>query len=108
MSGLGDGRLRPEVRAFAEAMEAKLRENDHKGGWKDDAASRLLRRLEEELDELRLALYNGSLNGDDWRSIVLREAADVGNFAMMLADVAGGLVYEDTAAASPSEIGEVK
>lgn len=37
--------VRPEVAAFAIAMERKLRKNDHKGGWQDDAPEALLARL---------------------------------------------------------------
>lgn len=44
---LAVGRLRPEVRWFAGLMEDKLRENDHKGGWRRamDAAEELLNEL---------------------------------------------------------------
>lgn len=72
--------LRPQLRDFANRMEHKLRQNDHKGGWQDCASDWLLRRLEEELQELRIALATGTLLD------VEEEAADVANFAMMLAD----------------------
>ena len=47
-------KLRLEVAAFAELMELKLRENDHKGkkGWKKDSAQILLSRLCDELAEV--------------------------------------------------------
>lgn len=98
--------LRPEVAAFAQAMEAKLRENDHKGrvGWKGEDTNWLLRRLREETDELasvvaRQAIGAAQYTGEaaqnerrDWyRPEVTREAADVANFAMMIADVCGAL-----------------
>ena len=67
-------------------MEAKLRENDHKGGWQGDTATSLLKRLREETDEVEQALMA-------WEpELVLREAADVANFAMMIADNRGGLL----------------
>jgi hypothetical protein len=96
--------LRPEVRAFAEAMETKLRANDHKGGWQDDAASRLMRRLHEETAELEAALGNSDLKGSAWQALVRREAADVGNFAMMVADVCGSLKAQCPATSSGSAV----
>jgi NTP pyrophosphatase (non-canonical NTP hydrolase) len=83
---------RPEIVAFANLMEAKLRANDHKGGWRNDRAADLHSRLLEEAEELFDAL--------NWRSAFLgaadperigSEAADVANFAMMIADVCGAL-----------------
>jgi hypothetical protein len=73
---------RKEVRAFAAAMELKLRENDWKGGWrglKDKAM--LIRRTLGELQELLLAMEEGRP--------ALPEAADAANFLMMLVDVYG-------------------
>lgn len=67
----------PYVLAFARLMEAKLEKNRHKGnreGWLKDFA-----RLREELAELEAATDRPS-NGD-----VPGEAADVANFAMMIA-----------------------
>lgn len=97
--GLG-GEWRPEVVAFADLMEAKLRENDHKGGWKTEDAEDLFGRLGAECVELSEAIGLWRIQ-DDWRSAALhlpacrknvaREAADVANFAMMIADVCGAL-----------------
>lgn len=73
--------LRREVAAFAGEMEARLRANEHKGGWQDCASNELLVMLLKEVSELAEALY--------WRASsneVRREAADVANFAMMIAD----------------------
>ena len=82
--------LRPEVAAFAKAMEAKLKENDHKGGWNrgEDTPDELMARLLEEAEELENALH--PMRKRDPKRI-LREAADVANFAMMVADVCGAL-----------------
>jgi hypothetical protein len=81
--------LRPEVLAFAYAMEAQLRANDHKGGWKDCRISYLFERLEEEAKELRSTMFGNEK--DRLHSKILPEAAGVANFAMMLADVTGSL-----------------
>jgi NTP pyrophosphatase (non-canonical NTP hydrolase) len=107
---------RAEVVAFANAMERELRENDHKGGWSEDAPHELLRRLIEETAEVVRVLQpeKGSADfyaaaamldsaagllrrwGPDLRTTgepeaVLGECADVGNFALMLADRLGAL-----------------
>lgn len=79
--------LRPEVAAFAQATEARLRANDHKPGWKGDDPGRLMERLREEVDEVRDELSPTSRS----REYIAAECADVANFAMMIADVCGGL-----------------
>lgn len=98
--------VRPEVAAFALLMERKLRENDHKGGWQSESTAYLSRRCGNELKELRealAALHRDRMRG--WPPIdaskrakliatIGREAADVANFAMMLADVSGALLTE--------------
>ena len=89
----------PSVRAFANRMEAKLDENIHKGdrdGWLKDVPHDLLRRLREEVDELEEAMKFWGSHGADGQipaavDRITREAADVGNFAMMIADWYGGL-----------------
>ncbi len=72
--------LRPEVLAFALAMEKRLRDNDHKAGWHEASDQYLLHRLYEEVIELQWAL------AEPQEDNVIREAADVANFSMMLAD----------------------
>jgi hypothetical protein len=81
------------VDGFAREMERKLSENRHKGdrdGWRTLTAGELLSRLEGEVRELRAAV-NGLLDTEDGEGerAVVREAADVGNFAMMIADTVG-------------------
>jgi hypothetical protein len=100
--------LRPEVVAFALLMEGRLSANDHKGGWKDDRPESLLRACQTEIRELSAELLdlnthrvfsagegpNKEHHLNELRLAIARvghEAADVGNFAMMVADVAGSL-----------------
>ena len=79
---------RPSVLWFADRMEAKLRKNDHKGGWKASELSELLVLLEKEVAELGQAAFrlacleitDSTIHG------VIDEAVDVANFAMMIAD----------------------
>jgi NTP pyrophosphatase (non-canonical NTP hydrolase) len=72
--------LRPEVRIFAEAMELKLSENEHKPGWDWTSPEWLFGRLLDEVEELREAILSNQNT-----HVVTREAADVANFAMMIA-----------------------
>ncbi len=76
-------KLRPEVVAFARAMERKLRKHDSargKRGWRNASIYWVMLRLMEETGELaRVVRRRGS-------QTVLDEAADVGNLAMMVAD----------------------
>ena len=79
-------RPRREVAAFARLMERELRANDHKGGWKAWQTVSALVRLREETDELATALLR-----NESPSVIGEEAADIANFAMMIADMAGAL-----------------
>jgi NTP pyrophosphatase (non-canonical NTP hydrolase) len=74
--------IRPEVRMFAVQMETQLRANDHKPGWSGDRLVDLLQRIYDEAHEL-----NEAINCDGGRpERIIKEAADVANFAMMIAD----------------------
>ena len=77
--------IRSEVVAFARLMEDRLQVNEHKGGWKNCQLDWLLERLKGETAELEHELNTGNYIWVD------KEAADVGNFAMMITDVAGRL-----------------
>jgi len=69
-------KIRKEVMWFARRMELKLRENDHKDHWTGCDFEYLFRRLMEESTELHAAFLDDQID----------EAADVANFAMMIAD----------------------
>lgn len=73
--------VRPEVARHALLMERKLKDNDHKTHWRNMDLPYLLKRLHQEMEELKEAIVKGKSPRDvEW------EAADVGNFAMMIAD----------------------
>lgn len=79
--------IRSDVMAFAQMMEAKLRKHDDAHGtqWKKADIADLFRSLEEHCDKLEYDVRHpvpGRLGAS---------AADVGNIAMMIADVAGAL-----------------
>lgn len=69
-------KIRPEIVAFAAAMESKMRKHDADRGdsWKKCNIDFLHQRIEEEMSEMSLA------DGDE----ISDEAVDVGNFAMMI------------------------
>lgn len=78
----------PLVLAFSKRMEAKLELNRHKGdreGWLGCKVGDLLARLKQETEELETALRRVPSLGTQ---NVADEAADVANFAMMIADLA--------------------
>lgn len=77
----GVGELRESVAWFASIMERELRANDHKPGWKNDRAVDLLDRVFDEAHELNAAIAAGGRS-----ERIIKEAADVANFAMMIAD----------------------
>lgn len=72
---------RPEVNWFAKQMELKLRANDHKRHWSEVHLDYLIDRLFQEANELWRAIQNGEPAAN-----IVKEAADVANFAMMIAD----------------------
>jgi hypothetical protein len=76
--------LRPEVRAFAVAMEQQLQRHDDRPGWKGETPSWLLYRVRQEMGELAEEVLGPCVPAE-----VLGEAAGVANFAMMVADVCG-------------------
>ena len=71
-----------EILRFATVMQTKLDENDHKRHWSLYSPAWLLNRLRQEAGELERAIASGAPADE-----VEREAADVANFAMMVADV---------------------
>lgn len=79
------------VESFADLMEQRLSKNDHKGGWEDESNKYLIERIEEELEELKEAIIAVETNNSSWLrqqlyKSIRDEAADVANFAMMIAD----------------------
>jgi NTP pyrophosphatase (non-canonical NTP hydrolase) len=81
-SGKFNDEVRSEVQWFCKQMESKLQENDHKKHWSTMHPDYLIERLYQEASELWEAI------GKRDASEIVKEAADVANFAMMIADVA--------------------
>lgn len=72
-------RLRSSVKWFAQLMEQKLRDNDHKDHWSYSTEGYLIGRITDEYAELKRAK---SFNDK------IEECVDIANFAMMIADCA--------------------
>jgi hypothetical protein len=89
--------VRPEVQWFAIEMEKKLALNDHKTGWKDCEVDWLIERLECEVTELKDEWWKrkndfGRNAGEGFmftasNQDLIKECADIANFAMMVADL---------------------
>lgn len=94
-----------EILGFSDEMRAKLRENDHKGAWGEVSIDYLIYALLDEVQELLEELHADAGLLCDFEALkydfgerrlpmdkkidrekIRREAADVGNFAMMLWD----------------------
>lgn len=67
---------------FTGKMDEMLDKNSFKTGWKSLSFKWLLYRLRQETKELKQELNKKPMNFDK----VIKESADVANFAMMLAD----------------------
>lgn len=65
---------------FQNVQLAKLIENVHKGSWKERTIPFLLKRIKQEIEELEHAIELGNHNE------IYREAGDIANFAMFIAD----------------------
>lgn len=70
-------KLRASVKWFAQRMEQKLRDNDHKDHWSNSSQGYLIGRIADELKELKSAKFINDR---------IDECTDIANFAMMVAD----------------------
>ncbi len=84
---------RLSVKYFGIEQEKKLQEKEYKGGWENLELLDLMYLLEGEVNELNQAIYlyeravyeNSKFLNQLAREVV-RESADCGNYAMMIAD----------------------
>lgn len=66
---------------FAQLMEQELRANEHKAGWEGLSIPYLLERIHANLAQLERAIQHGQPS-----QTIAGQAADAGNFLMMLCD----------------------
>lgn len=79
-----------ELEIFFGICKSKLAANEHKGSWEDQSVMGLCRWIRVEVKELEQACFDKRLKGNP-PGEVAREAADVANLAMMVADIMGEL-----------------
>lgn len=80
--------MRKAVTWFAKQMECKLRKNDAKKGcygWLVCSDLWLFKRLIDEVIELEKELEKVDKHNKERDSLIIKEAVDVANFAMMIA-----------------------
>lgn len=80
-----DGSNVPLVKLLADAMLDKLNANNHKVHWNECSIDYLKTRLIQEVNELFEEIHKWDNNVGD-PDCVLSEAADVANFAAMIAE----------------------
>lgn len=72
------------IAMFGEAMRERLVANNWKGGWSSMTPKQILRRVEQEVRELRRAVEERTVKPETHKRRVIKEAADVGNFLAFL------------------------
>lgn len=75
-------RYKEDLEWFVTEMETKLDSNNYKGTWKNDSINRLFDMLEDEADELFSEITEINVSNEN----IIKECADVANFAMMIAE----------------------
>ena len=85
------GMIRNSIEWFLREMQEELLKHLDRPGWKREKWEYLLGRLEEETEELKTALASfHTLRGESGeyfkkKKQIVKECADVANFAMMIA-----------------------
>ncbi|OFC94614.1 hypothetical protein BTGOE4_10040 [Bacillus thuringiensis] len=79
--------IRSEVKWFAEHMESKLKENEHKTGWTDCTVDFLSSQIRKNLNELDSMFQELPSNYSVFSANVIRQCSDMANYAMMIADI---------------------
>lgn len=79
--------IRSEVKWFAEHMESKLKENEHKTGWTDCTVDFLSSQIRKNLNELDSMFQELPSNYSVFSTNVIRQCSDIANYAMMIADI---------------------
>jgi hypothetical protein len=80
-----DQEIRPELAAFAKAMETRLKENSHRGDWRTFNFYYLAACLTANLGHMIRAFQA------DKPDAVLQSATDTANYAMMISELYGNL-----------------
>lgn len=89
---------RVPLRIFMDAMEVKLRKNEHKTTWREKPIEALFRLMQLEMEEFRVALEFFAIKE------ARAELPDIANFAMFLYDRLG-MLDQDKGAGETACIG---
>jgi hypothetical protein len=73
---------RAEIEWFSRRMESRLASNERRGTWKATGDIFLLDHLHKNVHELAIAILSQEFDPEK----IVDAAADVGNYALMLAD----------------------
>lgn len=85
------GMIRNSIEWFSREMQGELLKHLDRPGWRREKWEYLLGRLEEEVEELKVALASfHTFQGDSGEHFkkkkqIVKECADVSNFSMMIA-----------------------
>lgn len=79
-------RMRNALKIFADRMEEELRKNDFRGGWKKENPEMMMAKLWDEMYDLDDQVDH-YLAGKGDREQIMKEAVDVANYAMFVADI---------------------
>ncbi len=77
--------IRPEIAAFSRIMESRLKENSNRGDWRAFNFYYLAACLAANLGQMVRGYQS------EKPDVTLKAAADTANYAMMIADLYGGL-----------------
>jgi hypothetical protein len=80
-------KLRDCLKVFARVMEARLRDNEWRGGWDVESFGKMLAALDDQRRQLKLSVKHLS-QGKAQPGELVRRAADVANYAMIVAELA--------------------
>lgn len=80
-------KLRDCLKVFAGVMEARLRDNEWRGGWDVESFGKMLAALDDQRRQLKLSVKHLS-QGKAQPGELVRRAADVANYAMIVAELA--------------------
>lgn len=88
MSKVKPLKIRSDITEFSAAMEFEMSENDDERGdsWKEEDLDFMIGRIHEEVREINRESDNLDFDEMDKKQLasVMREAADAGNFNMMI------------------------
>ncbi|SDY43510.1 hypothetical protein [Bacillus sp. 166amftsu] len=84
--------IRKEVKWFAEHMESRLQENNHKTGWEDCTVDFLSSQINRNLNELNGLFEELPANYSVLSANIIRQCSDISNYAMMIADISNKYV----------------